>query len=408
MSRVRLISNPFPKIVFASLFMLHVAVGVSAQVITVAPSGDITGATDSASIEDALRDMPWCGRVLLSDGDPETVDQYFTNRVIVAEQFCGTVTGESAANTRWMMLPNDPSAYLYDSDYIDIPGNPGAGIWATGLHFEWPYEWTLQKMSMIAADPVDGGQTPGGYFQTVAAWGGEGANTVRDMHFSATPGTTAWVTGPHIMRGSTRNGPGSVIDGVGDVKVTNSHFENLGDAIIVMWFRQSKIAVRNNTTNDVEQAVYLEGFLDSTADVKDNVFENGRRGVSVLNAPHTSIKENVFRGFDSLGAWWRAPIAIFRDSHDITVRENAFYEVTNVDTDGVFPDGAGGVLVWSGGNSSNFGIDIRNNDYDAMDVAIRTYVSDVYVCEEDLAAAQVVGTVNFCVEGRGRGKPNGR
>ena len=368
------------------------------NVIRVAPSGDVTGVTDANNIEDALRAVGWRGRVELTDGDDATVDQYYTNRVVVVEGFSGIITGENRDSTIWTAVPNDDlSACLYDSDYIIVPGVPQAAIWATALHLEAPFDWTLQNMSMIAANPVPRADTPGGYFQNVAAWGGNGDNTVKNMSFSATDDTTAMVFGPHIMRGSTRGGPNTVIDGVGDVEVKNSYFENMSDGPVIMWFHSSRIVVKDNVTNNVGTPIYLEGFVDSTADVKSNVFMGSNRGVALLGTPHATIKDNLFLGVDALGTWWREAIAIYYGSTDVTIKGNGFYDVTNVDTNGVFPDGAGGVLVWLGRGGTNGDITIKDNDYDDMEVAIRTYVSDVHVCEKDLDPSQVVGTVNSCV-----------
>ena len=311
------------------------------NVIRVAPSGVVTGATDADNIEAALRGVGWRGRVELTDGDDGTVDRYYTNRVVVVEGFSGTITGENRDNTIWTAVPNDADAYLYDSDYIIVPGVPEAAIWATALHLEEPVDWTIQNMSMIAANPVPGAETPGGYFQNVAAWGGNGDTTVKNMSFSATHDTTAMVFGPHIMRGSTRGGPGTVIDGIGNVEVKNNYFENMSDGPVIMWFRNSRIVVKDNVTDNVGAPVYLQGFVDSETDVKNNVFRDSNRGVALVDTPHTTIKDNLFLGLDALGTWFRAPIAIYRGSTDVTIKGNGFYDVTNVDTDGVFRDGAG-------------------------------------------------------------------
>ena len=103
-------------------------------------------------------------------------------------------------------------------------------------------------------------------------------------------------------------------------------------------------------TDNVGAPVYLQGFVDSETDVKNNVFRDSNRGVALVETPHTTIKDNLFLGLDALGTWFRAPIAIYRGSTDVTIKGNGFYDVTNVDTDGVFRDGAGygdSVQVWA-------------------------------------------------------------
>ena len=219
---------------------------------------------------------------------------------------------------------------------------------------------------------------------------------MKNMNFSATDDTTAMVFGPHIMRGSTRGGPNTVINGIGDVDVKNSYFENMSDGPVIMWFHSSRIVVKDNVTKNVGRPIYLEGFVNSKAEVKNNVFMDSNRGVALLGTPHTTIKDNQFLGVDAQGKWFLAAIAIYYGSTDVTIKGNGFYDVANVDTDGAAPDGAGAVLIWQGGGGTNGDINIKNNDYDDMEVAIRTYVNDVWVCEKDLDPSQVVGTLNSC------------
>ena len=126
------------------------------NVIRVGPSGDMSGATDADNIEFALqrRRMGRAGRVdrwRQEDGRPLLYEPCRRSG-----RLQGTITGENRDSTIWTAVPNDPVAYLYDSDYIIVPGVPEAGIWATALHLEFPFDWTLQNMSIDCLQPGAG------------------------------------------------------------------------------------------------------------------------------------------------------------------------------------------------------------------------------------------------------------
>lgn len=335
-------------------------------VLTVAPSGDIHGVTDADNIEGALNAAKVYGGVVhLTDGDPATIDHYYTSRNIVAAEFAGTLQGEGMANTiiyagRKSPAPGDGFVPAFNP-WWSAAGSATDEL-ATVLQFDVPSgAVTIKDLAVEAMDDSptdlipDFYGNPASYITTlIEVLGGEHDTRIENVRLkgkaSGAPGSLFGMNvdiGIHVMLGS----PSS--RGTGDLFIRNIEVADVFEAVLFMRYEDgSTIEVDGVRASNVQRGVWTEQIVDSHVrisnsvialraggregmllfgivsglEVTDNTFTGSGVGIAAAFTTNATLAGNVFEDF---GAYhWSGTPFLLWGAHNNRISGNRFENVS--------------------------------------------------------------------------------
>ena len=311
----------------------------SGSVIVVPPSGDETGQTDPGAIEAALNSAGPGDVVLLSDGDPSTVDDYYASEgIVVYPGFDGTLAGEDRDHTIVHAVPQ-PDGSPFESTFPSAYFLPGAQvIWPTLFHFEYPDAVTVRDLATIQEDAVPASP---GLFQHIAVWGGSPDVVVQDLRLSD-PGRAENAVGVHVMGGSNVWAQ----DGTGSVAILDNHLEDLAYGVMPMFYGPGDdVGVIENRFDNGEWDIFARNNAPGSFHIADNLhhstlyagvwiwhvtgvnitgnsYLDGRgRNVVVRDSEGIDISNNLFRGSYAT-AWWHANVYLGSGGFRLGVKDS--------------------------------------------------------------------------------------
>lgn len=301
-------------------------VSLKQNMIVVAPSNDKTGVTDANNIELALQTAKDVGgTVLLSDGNMESVDIYYTSRNIVVEGFNGSLKGEQQDNsiikagreskekgfqpayspvwTKFFGLLS-PAVFQFDNPIgrisisdltikvenkrptdilTDFYGDDKTYIWTMIEIIGGEYDTELENLTLLGAKSSDSGS------------------------FSATnlaSGTNVgW--GIHVMPWNIDNwepgSPDPPKPNQADLFVNNVTGMNLGKELLTfMHFDNGDIEIRNLNGRGVAAGIYAHSISNSRINVTESKLtfkDNGFYGFFFQNiSGGLTVHRNYFSG----------------------------------------------------------------------------------------------------------------
>jgi len=361
---------------------------VQPVVFTVAPSGDIQGIADADNIEAALDAAKASGGVVfLTDGDPSTVDHYYTSRNVVTTGFSGTLRGEGMANTvihagRRSPNPGDGFAPAFNP-WWSAAGSATNEL-ATVLQFDVSAgDVTIADLSIEAQDdsPTDlildyYGHTASYITTFIEILGGEHDTWIENVRLT---GKESGATGNrygmnvdvglHVMLGS----PSSM--GRGDLFIKNVEVTNVISGVLFMRYEQgSTIVVDGVQVRNVGTGIWSEAIVNSFAkisnseialraggwegiflfgiasglEVTDNTITGRGVGLAAIFSSNATIAGNTFRDFNA--DYWPAAALLLWGSHGNNVSRNAFDNLSG---------GMAGIRLASGSSGNT----VDHNDF---------------------------------------------
>jgi hypothetical protein len=355
----------------------------------VEPSGDQTGVTDAENIEAALNlAKANAGTVYLTDGNPETVDQYYTSRNITIDEFQGSLIGESQDNT--LIYAGRKSAEVgfqgtFSSYWTDFGYD---FLFPTVLQFYYGVGTiSISDLSILVVDeqPCDVftdeyGEDATHIVTILEVFGGSHDTYIENVRFQGNESTAYGsrygmntTYGIHAMPGSSDE-----LHKEGDLIITNSEISNISyGAILFMLFDEgSKIKVKKVVANNVGQAIYSGNLFASSINITDmdinihqggftaiwlwdikkglsitgNKIQNHRNyGIGLRSIENAVISDNLIYK-DNGKAWWSFGIMLWADCNYNTLSGNMFSELSGV---------AGGIRMRRNSHDNVF----MKNDY---------------------------------------------
>ncbi len=405
-----------------------------AETFTVFPSGDEDGDTDHANIQSALETAAAGSTVKLAAGN------FYVNQGIVVEGFNGTLRGTLSNHGKEVLTTLEavaPFEYLHDTDFS--PNNPltpdyDDRIMPSVIFFEFPQEEiTVRDLIFIANAPAyvypprpmwgDPSSSTTALTQFIGDFGNDVDPTYRNLTFIAGEGDY-WgsnvaaaihsMRGPRCSEACTRVG-NPELHGIGNAIFKHIRASNVRDYVIMpMWYKSGSIKVEDVVSN-VGSAVAAWGAIDMKVKITDVESNDSWRSlwlahifggkttvrhlaslggvspaIAIQNAENVDIRDSILLGANGFFGdarpwnWWRAPVYIRNDNHNITLVNNVIAEMTDVP-----------MAVFAFPDWGNTGVVLKNNYYDPdnfpgdPDFAIILGSDDSRVVEPSLQADQV-------------------
>jgi Right handed beta helix region len=354
----------------------------------VPPSGDLSGQADANAIETALNNAKTFGGIVyLSDGNPSTIDHYYTSRNIVVEGFDGTLVGESMYNTiihagrmsEAVGFQSAFSSYWFSIGYTNQ--------FATVLQLDYSTgNVEIKNFSILIKDdqPTDLINDAYGnkrtYISTfIEILGGEHNTLIENVRLvgkeSNAIGNEEGMNsayGIHVM-------PGPLFEyRKGDLSIKNVEIVNTAyGAIMFMKYNNNSIININNViAKNVGHGIYAGDVYESLINITNmdiSIHSRGFHGMWMWSIPDgLKISENRIEGnrFYGIGlsyidnaeiydnliinpngcCWWSYGITLRRYCNNNKVTNNHFENFSNL---------GGGIRIWSNSNGNI----IKHNDY---------------------------------------------
>lgn len=272
------------------------------DVVSIAPSGDVSGVTDANNIQEALNTAGAIdGTVYLTDGDASTVDHYFVSQgIVVMGGFSGTLTGESKHQTVIEAIKQSDGTsfeFSFNSDYVTDPDNPNAGIWPTAIHFEYPEHVTIRNLTITTqSNPAPGA----GYFQHIAIWGGDHNVIISDVRLQGEPGSSWSAAGIHAMAG-TKAGS---LDGEGSLLITNVDIIDLSDGLAPMWYGDgSTITIDDVSITNANKGIFARGLATGLQITGSTFTASTAVAIDLRSVSNANISGNIIKDQHFSKSW---------------------------------------------------------------------------------------------------------
>jgi hypothetical protein len=308
---------------------------MASKMTTVPPSRKCSD--NATAIQLALNNAQSGDVVFLTDGDATTVDTYCVDEgIVVLNGFDGTLKGEGMDQTIIEAVAGPgkkPFHFDFNSGYVNIPGNPNAGIWPTVLHFEFPVDVTVSDLTITELDPGH----PGNYFQFIAIWGGDHNAVFENLALRGSPPSPEWLVGIHAMAGPEA----SSLDGRGTVLIRNVEIDDVGDGIDPMWYGDgSAFRVEGVRTTNAFWGMWVRGLTSGLQVTGSTFTASVGAGILLREVSNAIISDNTIKD-QHFGAWWRSGIYLRDGVRNSVVTRNRFENLSGDLGQAIFLPGFG-------------------------------------------------------------------